>query len=220
MIDFYVYKIEKEKNYLLIEKAPGLRTQLIKEHLASVGTQLSPDELNIVLSSLDIIHNLLFVEPHPVDYKNDEDQPNDNAENDLRALDAFTRLCLHENSQIKSSVCRSLHDLAANSEVAKETASQNNDLIQTLVNHLSDDDKTVRVTACQALMSICITTKGKLTAVSMGVVEKLISLLDESIACSVPEKLSRVEEFEASLNDSLRLYKKNSKKKFSYFHKN
>merc|ERR1712178_319867 len=90
---------------------------------------------------------------------------------------------------IKSGACVTLHDLCANSPAAKNVASLSEKIIPTLCKLLKSADKQVRVAACQALMTICITTEGKLKAAGNGAVENIVALIDEALEVSSPENL-------------------------------
>merc|ERR1711881_659094 len=80
----------------------------------------------------------------------------------LSALDAFTKLTKHDNFDIRTNACLALHDLCVNCHLAKDQASRDNNVIQQLTYLLNDKEKSVRVASCKALMTICITTAGKL----------------------------------------------------------
>jgi len=189
----------------------GLCQKLVTEHLHSEET---PDK--VVLLVLDIIHNLLFVnygnfgdkveEEAEVGGEEGEKQPTQD-DYDMEALLAFKRYINHtENSSIQERACTVLHDLCANSQVAKKSASEDDEIIDTLCELLKHDSKPVRIAACQALATICITTAGKLKATKKDVVTSLLSLVDEAIACSTPDELDNCTEESELQNDSLRLY--------------
>ena len=59
------------------------------------------------------------------------------------------------------------------------------------------------VAACQALMTICITTEGKLKAAGNGAVENIVALIDEALEVSTDEELDKADAPTEILNDSL-----------------
>ena len=63
------------------------------------------------------------------------------------------------------------------------------------------------VAACQALMTICITTEGKLKAAGNGAVENIVALIDEALEVSTDEELDKADAPTEILNDSLQTVK-------------
>lgn len=197
-------------SYARVVAGKDLCHKLVSEHLTDVPASIeNPEALEVVLSALDIIHHLLFV-----NYDHFEDPNNNDVSEktmkqeayDLEALKAFTCLIQHEDSAIMAGACTALHDLCANSKSAKTTASTDSHIIQCLCGLLKHADKCVRIAACQALMTICITTAGKLSAVQYDVVPSIVALIDEALTASTPEQIGTATADEEALNDSLRLY--------------
>jgi len=199
--------------YARIVASNGLCEKLVAEHLNEVPATVTGESLEVILMVLEIIHQLLFVNASPFG----EDPNNNDAkaceklvaqqkECDLRALTAFTTLIQHEESKIKAGACTAMHDLCANSVVAKTTASTHADIIPCLCSLLQNSCKCVRVAACQAIMTICITTEGKLAAVQNDIVPSIVALIDEALEASTPEQIGKASPEADALNDSLRLY--------------
>lgn len=185
----------------------GLCQKLVEEHLSKVDKNLEGESLDVILQVLEIVHQLLFENCN--DDNNNSKNPEEDAErmknHDLEALNAFAALLNHGNADIKSRACSTLHDLCANSQVAKNVASLNDTIIPTLCRSLQHSSKQVRVAACQALMTICITTEGKLKAAENDAVENIVCLIDEALEVSTPEQLDAADAPTEILNDSLRL---------------
>lgn len=186
----------------------GLCQKLVQEHLCKVDSSLTGESLQVTLQVLDIVHQLLF-ENYPDDNNNDSKNADEDAEirkgHDLEALEAFSALLGHENAEVKSGAATTLHDLCANSPVAKNVASLSDTIIPALCKLLRHNSKQLRVAACQALMTICITTEGKLKAASNAAVENIVALIDEALEVSTPEQLDTTDAPSEILNDSLRL---------------
>ena len=84
--------------------------------------------------------------------------------------------------------------------MAKDVASKDNALSAQLVELISHVEKSVRIASCQAIMTICITTAGKLAAFEHNICEKLLTLIDEALAVSID-----MDDCVDAENDSLRL---------------
>lgn len=185
----------------------GLTNVLVTDHLSSIKADICGEELHVVLTALAILQKLLFMQEMPTfDAKDSAEIRTEVTKKiatletqQLNTLGAISKLIKHNQHEIRSSACSALHDLCCNSLAAKTAASKDNEIIQELVKLISDSNKSVRTVSCQAIMTICITTAGKLSAFEHGVCENLLALIDEAIECS-----NEIDDCVDAENDSLR----------------
>lgn len=209
-----VEEVSTVQLYASLINKTGLAKVLVTDHLCNIKAALSGEELQVVLTALAILQKLLFVqEEFIIPLKNEDGEllsaearseaskkVVENETCQITTLTAIIRLAKHSQAEIRSSACVALHDLCCNSAVAKMAASKDQDLLPELVKLISDPNKDVRIASCQAVMTICITTAGKLSAFEHGVCEKLLVLIDECLECS-----QEIGDCVNAQNDSLRL---------------
>lgn len=93
------------------------------------------------------------------------------------AMEIFTHLLHHENTNIRSKAARDIMDLSFPLE--GKDAACNTSAVPILSQLLADESSSVRSNAAGALMAISITTKGKYASIQAGTIQKLIPLLND-----------------------------------------
>jgi len=194
-----------------VDQGKEMTKLIVREQLSKVRDSLSDDredrdELDCALESLRILQKLLFADSPILDFLGTHKKnktTTDDDEGDFvssEILLVFKGLLGHENIAVRTETCKALHDLCCNNYVAKSAASQDEALLERLVKYISCSHPVLQAASSMALMTICITTAGKVTAVKYDICNRLDHLLDQILKVSVSRDDCHLLEY-----DSLRL---------------